>query len=79
MLCPLLLLAAHYSYSMSYPTGLKTVYALFEYIILDIKPQQMPSVLGQFTTYLIATKVHMQPRMICKNTLQTFNYNCNIM
>ena len=52
ILCPLMLLAGYYCYNMSYPTGLKTLFAFLEYVILDIKPKKMPSVLAQFTTYL---------------------------
>lgn len=55
ILSPLLLLAAFYCYNMSYPTGLKSLYAFLEYVILDMKPQKMSSVLAQFTTYLSAT------------------------
>lgn len=40
VLCPLMLLAAYYSYNMSYPTGLKTLYTFLEYVILDIKPKK---------------------------------------
>ena len=42
ILCPLLLLAAYYSYNMSYPIGLKTFYIFLEYVILDIKPKKWP-------------------------------------
>jgi len=54
ILCPLLLLAAYYSYNMSYPTGLKTLYTFLEYVVLDLKPKKLPSTLAQFTTYLSA-------------------------
>ena len=49
---PLVLLAAYYSYNMSYPPGLVTFYTFLEYIILEKKPQILGGTLSNFITQL---------------------------
>ena len=58
ILCPLLLLAAYYSYNMSYPAGLKTLYMFLEYVILDVKPKKCQVRLHSLQHTCVPLKCH---------------------
>ena len=49
---PLLLLAAFYSFNISYPKGLETMYKLLEYCILGKKSGKISSSLANFITMI---------------------------